>query len=288
MDTQGDSGSVLTTGQLAELTGVPAGTLRMWESRHGFPVGTRLPSGRRRYSERDVELVRSVLHGREQGLSLRAAIGRAGDHRPPSAPSIFAGLTERRPDLQPIRLDKWALLALTRAIEDEHYARGRSGVLIGSFQTEAFYRRSEPRWRELARTATLAIALAEFEAAGAPPGSPHEVPISREHPLAREWALVFQAPEACTCLAGWEVPRSDTGAGPSRSFEVIWSPEPEAAQVAMTIVAELTAPLAPELSAQLQAAAAQPSPRSTPELRSATSQVQRMLSYLAGAAVATR
>ena len=71
------SNSDLTTAQLAQLTGLSAGTLRMWESRHGFPAPARLPGGHRRYSERDVALVREVLHLREQGLSLTAAIERA-------------------------------------------------------------------------------------------------------------------------------------------------------------------------------------------------------------------
>jgi len=50
----------LTIGQLAERTGAAAGTLRMWESRYGFPRARRLASGHRRYSEEDVERVRDV------------------------------------------------------------------------------------------------------------------------------------------------------------------------------------------------------------------------------------
>ena len=44
-------------------------------------------------------------------------------------------------------------------------ARASAGVLIGSFQTERFYRQSERRWRELARTASIAVALADFSRA---------------------------------------------------------------------------------------------------------------------------
>ena len=67
----------LTIGQLAERTGAAAGTLRMWESRYGFPRARRLASGHRRYSEEDVEHVRDVLRRRESGLSLPAAIEQA-------------------------------------------------------------------------------------------------------------------------------------------------------------------------------------------------------------------
>ena len=59
--------SGLTTTQLAELTGVPAATLRMWEARHGFPAPGRLAGGHRRYGDRDVELVRAVV-GRQLPL----------------------------------------------------------------------------------------------------------------------------------------------------------------------------------------------------------------------------
>ena len=57
----------------------------------------------------------------------RRSIGRrAGDM--PAPASIFAGLARRRPDLQPMTLSKPALLALSRAIEDEHLAGARGGV----------------------------------------------------------------------------------------------------------------------------------------------------------------
>ena len=47
--------SSLTIGQLAEACGIAPATLRMWESRHGFPEPQRLDSGHRRYGEQDVE-----------------------------------------------------------------------------------------------------------------------------------------------------------------------------------------------------------------------------------------
>ena len=75
----------LTIGQLAERTGVQPGTLRMWESRHGFPRAERLPSGHRRYAEADVERVLEVVRARDAGLSLAAAVERleaAGDGEP--------------------------------------------------------------------------------------------------------------------------------------------------------------------------------------------------------------
>lgn len=279
-----DPRSLLTTAQLAQRTGVPAGTLRMWEARHGFPVPARLPGGHRRYSERDVERVGAVIGLRQEGLSLRAAITRASDGRSLGPPSIFAGLRERRPDLQPMTIGKPGLLALTRAIEDEYCARARSGVMIGSFQAERFYRHSEWRWRELARTAQLAIALAEFDAPRELGHSLYEVPIGRRHPLAREWAIVFSAPDASACLAAWEIPEVRARGDAERRFEVLWSPEPDVVRVAVELASELIAPLAPPLAARLQATLSERPPATTPELRVATAQAHRMLSYLAARA----
>ena len=68
------SNGELSTAQLAERTGVPAGTLRMWESRYEFPTPVRLPGGHRRYSDDDVEQIREVARLRAEGLSMIAAI----------------------------------------------------------------------------------------------------------------------------------------------------------------------------------------------------------------------
>jgi DNA-binding transcriptional MerR regulator len=113
------SGGELTISEVAERTGVAEGSLRMWETRYGFPEPSRLPSGHRRYSEQDVERVRQVARDREGGLSMRAAIERAGRAAAAPEPSIFAGVRRRRPDLVPYLLPKRTLIGLSHAIEDE-------------------------------------------------------------------------------------------------------------------------------------------------------------------------
>jgi DNA-binding transcriptional MerR regulator len=151
----------LSTAQLASRTGLPAGTLRMWESRHGFPAPARLPGGHRRYSERDVESVVEVLRLRQQGLSLPAAIERVRRQEPIDS-SVFAALRRRRPDVAPSILSKRAIRPISHAIEDEYLAQAKRGLVFGTFQRERFYRVAERRWRELARTADLAVAVADF------------------------------------------------------------------------------------------------------------------------------
>jgi DICT domain-containing protein len=272
--------SGLTTTQLAERTGVPAATVRMWEARHGFPSPARLAGGHRRYSERDAELVRAVVRLRQEGLSLAAAIDRAQAGDLPAPASIFAGLARRRPDLQAMTLAKPALLALSRAVEDEHLAGASAGVLVGSFQTSRFYRQSERRWRELARNAHLAVALADFKRLSRPARGPVQVPVRRDHPLAREWAIVMHAPDASACLAAWEIPASSEPADSGRRFEVLWSPEPEVVLDALAVATELIAPLAPDVARALEATGPEPVVPSSPELRAAVRQAHRMLAYV--------
>ena len=82
----------MTIGELADRTGVPAATLRSWESRYRFPRPQRMGSGHRRYAPGDVALIEEVLRQRAAGLSLPTAIARrpARDRRPvgvrPAAP----------------------------------------------------------------------------------------------------------------------------------------------------------------------------------------------------------
>jgi DICT domain-containing protein len=229
----------LTIGDLVERTGVSEGTLRIWERRHGFPSPERLPSGHRRYREEDVELVLQVVRERADGLSLPAAIARARTSAAQSLASVFAGLRRQRPELQPIRLRKPVLLALSRAIEDESCARAERPLLFAAFQRERFYRQSERRWRDFARTAELAVVFADFPRARRPSGGPVELPIEREAPLSREWAVVCQAPGHAVCLAGVELPPARRPAEKTREFDVIWSVEPEVVRTACEICIDL-------------------------------------------------
>jgi MerR family transcriptional regulator, light-induced transcriptional regulator len=270
----------LSTAQLAARTGMPAGTLRMWESRYGFPTPARLPGGHRRYSEQDVTAVLEVLRLREQGLSLTAAIERARrQEERTTVASVFSGLRQRHPEVAPEILSKRVVLELTHAIEDEFCARAAHGLLIASFQREHFYRASQRRWVELTRTASVAIVLADFEKVAEPPNAPIEVPIDVSHPLSREWTLVIDAPGARACLAAWEQPSQTELPDGERRFEVLWSFAPEVVRSATEVAAELLWRLAPDVARRLPDV-----DRGTvgdgSELYFANALSQRMISYL--------
>ena len=278
----------LTIREVAARTGVAQPTLRMWESRYGIPDPERLPSGHRRYSERDCELVAQVAHDREAGFSLAAAMQRAragelSDDRADS--SIFAGLRRRRPDLQPHVLPKSTLLPLSHAIEDECCARAERPVVFGSFQRERFYRATERRWRELWRGAELAVVFADFERERHPKHAPAELPIERSDPLAREWAIVCDAPRYSACLAAWELPEQDELPDSERRFETVWSVEPEIVRSAARIGCELAGE---GLAGKAQGRLGEEPPPSGEDLRLMGALTSRMVAYVGGAELRSR
>jgi DICT domain-containing protein len=279
----------LGTAQLAHRTGLNPGTLRMWESRYGFPAPPRQPGRHRRYSETDAEQVREVLRLRTQGLSLSAAIEwvRAEAEVPPA--SLFAELRRRHPEIQAFSLPKSALLHLSRAIEDEYRASGSSGLLLGSFQREAFYRQTQRRWRELARGAAVAVAMADFKRLDEPADGPAEVPVERAQPLAHEWTLIVDAPAAQACLAAWEHALQGTPTDSSRRFEVMWSFDPRVVRSSTRIAAALVRNSAPAIAARIERAlSTDPAAPAAGDLRFASSLANRIVAYLTSGQSASR
>lgn len=271
----------LTISEFVRRTGVAEGTLRMWERRHGFPIPERLPNGHRRYSQTDIELVRRVSSERSAGLSLAVAIRRAKTLTTASTPSVYAALRRRRPDLESRTLRKPLLLALTHAIEDESLSRADRPLLFASFQTEPFYRQVQTRWRQLSRGAELALAFADFDRLRAPPDGPIEIPVDRNHPLAREWTVVCCAAEHAVCLSAWEPPASTTRPPSDRLFESIFSVEPDVAWEAARICSAIAAARVPELIDPVRARLdSDPHPLIPEQLRLATAITNRTLSYL--------
>jgi len=270
----------LTIREMAARTGVTQGTLRMWETRYGFPVPDRLPSGHRRYDESQVDLVLQVARDREAGLNLRAAIERAQRTTAPPEESIFAGLRRRRPDLVPYTLPKRTLIGLSHAIEDECAARAERPLLFGSFQRERFYRDAEPRWRELARTAEMAIVFADFPKRREPDDSPIELPIDRSDPLGREWSLICDAPDYAACLSAWEPPGQGGVRDRERRLETIWSVEPAVVREAARISKGIAARSAPDLVAPIEDRLAATPPPSGEEFRLVSALTNRMVAYV--------
>lgn len=273
------SGDGLSIGEMALRSGVSEGTLRMWETRYGFPSPRRLASGYRSYSARDLEQVRAVLDGRAAGLSLPSAIERARRAASEPPASVFRTLTERFPQLHPHVLPKPALVRLTHAIEDECMLRADHPLLLAAFQRERFYRQAQARWRELARGARAAIVVADFPRSRRPRVGPAEVPLRDGEPLAREWLMVCDSPGYAVCLAAWERPRSG---GEPRRFETVWSVDPVAVREASRAFCEIVARSDASLVAGAAVLLGEPPALGPRDLQAAVDLTTRMVLYAVG------
>jgi MerR family transcriptional regulator, light-induced transcriptional regulator len=265
--------------EVAERSGVPAGTLRMWEERYGFPQPTRLPSGHRRFTEDQVDLVRAVAAARDAGLSLPAAIERVLGAPPERRESLYGLLRLRRPELAPELIPKKRMLALSHAIEDECLGRANAPVLVGSFQRERFFRSEEPRWRGFAQTAAIAVAFADFLTRT--DTQPVQLHVERDQHLDREWAVICFAPGVTAALAGWEPPGQGDVADLERRFEAFWTVDPELVYEAADAAASLAEREAPKVAAQMRdALGSRPAP-SGADVRAVAALARRMVSYVA-------
>jgi MerR family transcriptional regulator, light-induced transcriptional regulator len=149
-------------------------------------------------------------------------------------------------------------------MEDESCAQAERPLLFAAFQRERFYRQSQRRWREFARTARLAVVFADFERARLPHNAPAELPLDRSGPLTREWAIVCEAPGHAACIAGIELPPARRRRDAARQFEVIWSVEPAVVRAAADVCTGLARAASPELAARLAEAGPEP-PAHTPD-----------------------
>ncbi len=276
-------GAHLTIREVAARTGVPAVTLRMWENRYGFPEPKRLPSGHRRYCEEDVERIARVIRDREAGLSLAAAVERARNDGVGSDISVYAGLRRRHSELTPYLLPKRTLAAMSHAIEDECCARAERALMFASFQRTRHYRPAEQRWRELSRTARLAVVFADFDERRDPDGGPIELPLDRSDPSMREWTLVCDAPEYAVCLAASERPGQDDALDSERMFETIWCVQVHIVRDAARMSADIAGQVAPDVAASARALLEETPPAGEP-VRLATALTNRMVAYVSAAA----
>lgn len=221
----------LTISAVAARTGVSVPVLRAWEQRHGFPRPERLPGGHRRYGEQEVARIERVLRERAEGRSLEAAIdlvlgSRAGTDVD-DVESIFAGLRRHRPDLEVHVLSRRAMLAVSRAIEDECRAWAERAHLTAAFQRGDGYRKARRRWQELATTAASAVAFGPFRRRDGAGRGIVGIDIVPTSALQREWAVVCDAPGSSAALAGWE--------RPDGRFEALWTVEPAAVRTATDV-----------------------------------------------------
>jgi DICT domain-containing protein len=239
---------------VAEQTGIAAGTIRMWEQRYGFPAPDRTESGYRRYSDDDVEALRRVASYRRLGLSIPAAISRvqASDAATTDRPSIYAAVSAIDEMARPQLLRKSTLVALSRAIEHETLAHAAAPVVFGAFQTEEAYRHVEFRYKRLARQADATTVFADFPAERREGNEPVEIPIDLDDAIGNEWAVIVDAPGYAACLLAWEHPAQEGIDDSRRRFEAIWTLPPRAVRRACEVASRLVAQADPGYGAELE------------------------------------
>jgi MerR family transcriptional regulator, light-induced transcriptional regulator len=231
--------------EVAERTGIAAGTIRMWEQRYGFPEPARTPSGYRMYTEQDVDALRRVSTLRDAGLSVPAALERArAASGSTDRPSIYGAIAGGDEPVPARRLRKRTLLAISRAIEDETLARAAGPVVIGAFQSVRNFHGVQHRYDRLARAADACVVFADFDSLRERAEHPTEVPIAPHEVLGNEWAVVIDAPGYAACLLAWETPesqRDDHLPDRERRFEALWTLDPRVVRRAALVGASLAA-----------------------------------------------
>jgi DICT domain-containing protein len=266
---------------VAERTGIAAGTIRMWEQRYGFPEPERTTAGYRLYGEDDVEALRRVLALRERGLSVPAAVERVrGTDIGSDRPSLFAALSGGDQPLASQLLAKRTLLAISRAIEDEAMSRAASPVVFGAFQREGNYRAVEHRYRAMARTADAVVVFADF-ASLVCHDEIAEVPLEAGAALGNEWAVVIDAPGYSACLLAWERPRAATPVPDrERTFETLWTMDPRMVRRAAEVGASLARRADDALGERIEALLAERPLAMEHPAPSLTSVTNRIVGYL--------
>lgn len=279
--------AVLSIGDLAERTGVSTATLRVWETRHGFPVPHRRESGHRRYDDDHVAVVRDVVRRRDDGVRLDVAIEQAIAARQPTvaspgAPSVFARLRHTHSELVPQRLTKSTLLAVSWAIEDEFASRAQHAYLFGAFQREHNFESAEKRWSDLARTMDATYVFADFETAPAVArsGVPVPVPLPSAHPMCREWAVVCDGDELPVALTAWELPGQQDVRDGDRIFESVWTVEREAVREAARVCADVATDAGAPGAAAVAERLSGPLGAGNADLAQVTSLFNRVIGYV--------
>ena len=262
----------LTITAVSARTGVSVPTLRAWEDRHGFPRPVRLPGGHRRYTDDEVARITAVVDLRADGRSLESAIAHVLGTTEDRAldQTIFAALRRRRPDLPVQVVGRAAMLAMSRAIEDECAARADRAHLAIAFQRADLYRRTrDRRWRAISRRAASTLVFADFARSRDAADGVREIAIPAGAAEEREWAVVCDGVASAAVLAGWE--------RPDGRFEAIWSVEGSAVRVATDVARALATSFAPAL--ELPPATTTSRPDDDP-LQRAMSITARAIAYL--------
>lgn len=169
--------TMLTISKAAELTGVPAHTLRAWERRYGLAPTSRTPGGYRVYDPATLDRVRVMAALVADGWAPRDA---AAEVRRRGADPGSTRTPPRDPHLELTRAAAALDAELVTRILDEQFALGDFETVVGQWLMPALDRigrewatgRLSVAGEHLVANAVLRRLSAAYEAAGARPGRP--------------------------------------------------------------------------------------------------------------------
>jgi DNA-binding transcriptional MerR regulator len=98
-----DAGAKLSIGALSRATGIPVETLRTWESRYGFPVPERKPSGHRVYSVASIPRLRRIAEALSRGHRAGQVVAASDDDLTELLAQALPPEPARPRDLEPLR-----------------------------------------------------------------------------------------------------------------------------------------------------------------------------------------
>lgn len=120
-----DAGAQLAIGALSRATGIPVETLRTWESRYGFPVPERKPSGHRVYPVSSVPRLRRIADALSRGHRAGQVVAASDDDLNELLASAAPPEPARPRDLEPLRtaVDVPELLRCVEHFDGERLTR---------------------------------------------------------------------------------------------------------------------------------------------------------------------
>ena len=110
-----------------------------------------------------------------------------------------------------------------------------------------------------------------------------EVPIDRSDPIGREWSLVATLPTSPPCCPAWELPGQDHVADAERTFEMVWSVEPDLVRDGARVAGAIVERCAPNAVPGLSELLSTPADPHQPPIALLVGLANRMVAYVGGA-----
>lgn len=231
--------AALSIGDLAEATGIPVETLRMWERRYGRPASVRLPSGHRRYTAAQAVWLRSVGEALSRGARPSEILGAppealrsrldavVGDLAPAAAAAATGRLLDAARAFDGAAVRRLLRAAVRRAASPRAACEDALGPLLAAVGGAWAAGRIEVAHEHFVSEIVVEELLRLRAAAPPPRGAPAVVLAAlpgETHVLGLEMAAVVAAHAGLRCVVlGADTPLADvaTAARTSRARAVV-------------------------------------------------------------------